>query len=140
MRPGGVRSDLKKQEVAVDPPGIQRESWGGEESKDGEVLGSSREETSVGGKMQAAPGAEDITQGTQVSAQLVIDTKCCETNSLPKSAAFISKSVFSNCWALLGRSCRQGVGFVLGSKMERQWPSRVISSRSKRKHAMSLQA
>lgn len=84
--------------------------------------------------MQAAPGAEDITQGTQVSAQLVVDTKCCNTNSLPKSVAFISKSVFSNCWALLGRSCRQWVGFVLGSK----WPSRVFSSRSKRKQAMSL--
>lgn len=119
-------------------PGNEGESRGGEGSKDGEVLGDSRQETGVAGQMQAAPGAGDRTRGTRVSAQLAVDTKCCNPDSLPRSAAFISRSVFSNLGALLGRSCRQWVGFVLGSKIERPCPSRVFSSRSKRKHAMSL--
>lgn len=103
--------------------------WGGVE--DGEVLGDSRQETGVAGQMQAAPGAGDRTRGTRVSAQLAVGTKCCNPDSLPRSAAFISGSVFSNLGALPAHSCRQWVGFVLGSKIERPCPSRVFSSRTR---------
>lgn len=116
MRPRGARSDLEKQEVAGcgtwEPGG--EPGWGGVE--DGEVLGDSRQETGVAGQMQAAPGAGDRTRGTRVSAQLAVGTKCCNPDSLPRSAAFISGSVFSNLGALPAHSCRQWVGFVLGPR------------------------